>query len=244
MKPSKRELEFLKEHFDGKELESAIKRFDAGEPLAYIIGEWYFYGLTFKVDENCLIPRPDTEHIVEKAISLIPKNGCFADLCTGSGCIAVSVLKNRADTQAFACDISDGAIKIAKQNAALNQIPEKSLDFITADVFSLKLPENAFDVIISNPPYIKSDVILTLETVQSEPKAALDGGEDGMSFYRHFLKCFSSSLKKDGVFIFEIGYDQRTDIEELARENGFFCEVTRDYGGNDRAAVLKKVTAS
>ncbi len=240
MKPSKRELEFLKEHFCGKELDDAICRFDAGEPLAYIIGEWYFYGLTFKVDESCLIPRSDTEHIVEKAIKLIPKNGYFADLCTGSGCIAVSVLKNRADTRAFACDISDGALKMAKQNALLNEIPEQGIDFKTADIFSLELPEDTFDVIISNPPYIRTDVLPSLETVTHEPKTALDGGYDGLKFYRHIVKNFAKALKKDGAFVFEIGYDQRLDIEKIARELGFICEVTRDYGGNDRVAVLKR----
>ncbi len=240
MKPSRRELELLKEHFDGDELKAAIERFESGEPLAYVIGEWYFYGLTFKVDENCLIPRADTEHVVEKAIELLPKSGRFADLCTGSGCIAISVVKNRADTQAFACDISHGALKMAKKNAVLNGVRNSGIDFKEADVFSLELPENAFDVIISNPPYIRTSVIPTLNTVRYEPKAALDGGEDGMVFYRHIVKKFACALKDNGAFVFEIGYDQRSDIENIANELGFCCEVTRDYGGNDRVAVLRK----
>ncbi len=240
MNPNKRELEFLREHFDGQELDRAVKRFESGEPLAYIIGEWYFYGLTFKVDRNCLIPRPDTEHVVEKAISLIPKDGYFADLCTGSGCIAISVLKNRADTRAFACDISQEALQITKENARLNNISESRMELQPADIFSLKLTEDAFDVIISNPPYIRTDVIPTLETVRFEPKSALDGGEDGMKFYRCIINEFNHALKKDGAFVFEIGYDQGTEIKAIARESGFSCEVIRDYGGNNRVAVLKK----
>ncbi len=240
MKPNARELEFLKEHFEGEELQNAILRFDSGEPLAYIIGEWYFYGLTFKLNESCLIPRPDTEHTVEKAISLLPKNGCFADLCTGSGCIAISVLSNRTDCTGYACDISSDAVKMAKENASLNSIPVESISFETSDIFELSLPDNKFDLIISNPPYIRTDVIPSLETVRFEPKRALDGGDDGMRFYKHIVESFASVLKPNGAFLFEIGYDQRDDINSFAEANGFECEVTKDYGGNDRVAYLRR----
>lgn len=254
------EKELLSEHFSGQEYENAVMRFQSGEPLAYIIGEWYFYGLTFKLNRDCLIPRPDTEHVVEKAIELTPKDGTVLDLCTGSGCIAVSLLKNRADLRASAVDISASALGCAVINAKENGIeaclfPESGLDpevpenaavperpgaisFTKADIFSLSLPEKQFDVIISNPPYIKTEVLPTLDTVRHEPVTALDGGEDGMKFYRHIVRSFYPALKQDGKFIFEIGYDQAQNIRALAEENGLNCVIFRDYGGNDRVAVL------
>ncbi len=236
--PDKREEAFLHESFgDGKEYIDARKRFENGEPLAYILGEWYFYGLTFKVDENCLIPRADTEHIVEKAIDMIPKGGVFADICTGSGCIAVSIMKHRPDLTCTAYDISCGALCKAKENARLNGT---DIAFCEADVFSLELADNSLDAIVSNPPYIASSVIPTLDTVQREPISALDGGTDGLKFYRHMVSRFKRALKDGGAFVFEIGYDQGDRIRAIAEENGFVCEISKDYGGNDRVAVLTR----
>ena len=247
------ENELLCEHFSGKDLENAVKRYKSGEPLAYIIGEWYCYGLTFKLNRECLIPRPDTEHIVEKAIDFTPNEGCAADLCTGSGCIAVSLVKNRPDIRALAVDISASALECASINAEKNGIrPLRALPssgrflpdepgmiaFMEADIFPLTLPHNSFDVIISNPPYIKSEVLKNLPAARYEPTAALDGGKDGMRFYRHILQSFRSALKRNGRFIFEIGYDQAEDMRVAAHENGFECEIFRDYGGNDRVALL------
>lgn len=252
------EKELLSEHFSGQDYENAVIRYQNGEPLAYIIGEWYFYGLTFKLNRHCLIPRPDTEHVVEKAIELTPKGGAVLDLCTGSGCIAVSLVKNRPDIRACAVDISTEALRCAEINARENgvdaqsfiecnpkrsdalKIPEKSgmIAFTEADIFDLSLPENSFDMIISNPPYIKTEVLPTLDTVRHEPVTALDGGEDGMKFYRHMVQSFYPALKKDGKFIFEIGYDQAQDMQSLAEERGLSCEIFKDYGGNDRVAVL------
>ncbi len=234
-----RELQFLKEQFTGKELENAIERLENGEPLAYVLGEWYFYGLTFKLNDACLIPRPDTEHIVEKAIETIKKGGVFADLCTGSGCIAVSVLKNRPDLVCSAYDISEKALEKATENASLNVVADR-VHFYKADVFALGLEENSLDCIISNPPYIQTSVIDTLETVQREPRIALDGGVDGLDFYRHIIEHFTPALKSDGCFIFEIGYDQADAIRALAASHSFSCSIFKDYGGNDRCALLKK----
>ena len=233
---SRLDKKLLAEHFgDAAEFNEAVKRVESGEPLAYVIGEWYFYGLTFRLNNDCLIPRPDTEHTVETAINRIPKNGHFADLCTGSGCIAVSILKSREDLTCDACDISGSALDMARQNAALNGV---HANFFTSDVFSAEPKKNIYDAVISNPPYIRSDVIPTLETVQKEPLRALDGGDDGLVFYREIVKRYKYSLKEHGIFIFEIGYDQGEDIKKIAEENGFLCTVTKDYGGNDRVAVL------
>ncbi len=232
----KRELELLREKFSDTELDGAIARVQSGEPLAYVIGEWYFYGLTFKLNRDCLIPRPDTEHVVDKAIELIPKGGSFIDLCTGSGCIAVSVKKHRPDTTAYALDISAGALEAAALNAKENGT---EIELVQADVLAAK-PNAELDCVISNPPYIKTDVLDSLEVSKSEPVLALDGGADGLVFYRQIIKTYAPALKKDGCFIFEIGYDQGADIRALAEQSGFGCEIYKDYGANDRVAVLKR----
>ena len=233
---SRLEKEILHEHFgDGDGYTEAVKKVESGEPLAYVIGEWYFYGFTFKLNSACLIPRPDTEHIVEAAISRIPRGGRFADLCTGSGCITVSVLKNRSDLSGEGYDISEDALLMAKENAELNGV---NASFSRLDVLGAEPEKEIYDAVVSNPPYVKSSVIPTLDTVQREPMAALDGGEDGLVFYREIVRRYKPSLKENGIFIFEIGYDQGEDIRSIAFENGLSCEVTKDYGGNDRVAVL------
>lgn len=234
------EKSILHEHFQAQaDYYGAKTRAENGEPLAYIIGEWYFYGLTFKLNRECLIPRPDTEHIVEKAISFLPENGRFADLCTGSGCIALSVLANRPDLTAFALDISQGALDAARENAELLKVNER-IAFTQADVLAAPtLQKEYFDAIISNPPYISSSVLAELDVAKTEPVLALDGGSDGLLFYRHIIKNYAYALKKDGAFIFEIGYDQANELRALADENAFSCEIIKDYGGNDRVAFLK-----
>ena len=230
----KRDLALLKEKFTDGALEAAIKRVQDGEPLAYVLGEWYFYGLTFKLNSACLIPRPDTEHVVEAAIDTLENGGCFIDLCTGSGCIAVSVLKNRPDLTAYALELSAEALEMAKVNAKENGVSDR-ITFINADVFRfdpMTLPR--LDAVISNPPYIKSAVVPTLEVSKSEPKMALDGGSDGLDFYRHIISAYKGVLKENGSFIFEIGYDQGSDLLALSELNGLSCDIRKDYGGNDR----------
>ena len=233
-----RELQILAEHFDDKNLRHAINRVENGEPLAYVIGEWYFYGLTFKLNGDCLIPRPDTEHVVEKAIEIIPKNGRFIDLCTGSGCIAISVKKHRADLNGFALDVSNGAIEMAKLNAELNGV---TLEFLHEDVLTYIPQTEPLDAVISNPPYIRTDVLAELDVAKTEPIIALDGGEDGLIFYRKIIKTYLPKLKQNGTFIFEIGYNQGEEISALAQTNGLSCEIFKDYGGTDRVAVLKRI---
>ena len=231
-------LDFYKNDPEGAR--EALMRLDAGEKGAYIIGEWYFWRHTFKVSRDCLSPRPDTECIVEKAIAEIPKNSVFADLCTGSGCIALSILSERSDLKALAIDVSDGALQMAKTNAENLGLSDR-IKFIKADLLTEDPLENTlFGAIVSNPPYITSSVVDSTPDLSAEPRIALDGGEDGLVFYRHFVKNFSKNLEKDGKFIFEIGFDQREAITEIAEKNGLYCKVTRDYGSNDRVAVIKK----
>jgi release factor glutamine methyltransferase len=191
----------------------------------------------YRVTKDTLIPRPDTEHVVEHIIKRIKKGGALLDLCTGSGCIAISTLCHTIDTTAVMVDISKGATEVALENAKTNRV-EKRCHVICADIKELTLDGFRFDIISSNPPYVKTDVVPTLEKECSfEPYIAFDGGCDGMDFYKLILERFSVYLKKDGCFIFEIGYDQGEDIVKVCRDYGFCCDVFKDYGKNDRVAV-------
>lgn len=232
-------LDFYKNDPEGAK--KALARMNAGEHGAYIIGEWYFWRHTFKVNRDCLIPRPDTECIVEKAISEIPKNAVFADLCTGSGCIVLSILSERSDLTAVAVDISDGALRAAKENASMLGLSDR-VKFIKADLLKEDpLGNNIFGTIVSNPPYIKASVVDASADLSCEPRIALAGGEDGLVFYRHFVKNFKKNLSPNGKFIFEIGFDQREQITNIAEKNGLVCNVTKDYGSNDRVAVIEEI---
>lgn len=242
------ERKLLTEYFgsDEKKLREAICRFELGEPLAYILGEWGFYGEMYKVTPDTLIPRPDTEHVVDKIIELTKgKNGSLIlDLCCGSGCIGISALCHTSDKGArlFSVDISENAIEVAKENAKRNGVFDRA-EFISGDLFSeelfSKLNEYRFDIIASNPPYIKSEVVPTLAVqCHFEPKIALDGGKDGLDFYKIILSKYIKLLKPDGKTVLEIGYDQAEDIKRLCRERGLNVSIYRDYGGNDRVAVV------
>ena len=209
-------------------------------PLQYIFGEWDFFGETYTVNESCLIPRSDTELLVEYAIENLPRGARFADLCTGSGCIAVSTLVHRPDTCAIGLDLFEATAQLARQNADRNGVGER-FEVVCADLLADNPFENeSFDAIISNPPYIRTAVVDTLqEELFCEPRAALDGGDDGLVFYKRILSDYKSSLKDGGFILFEIGFDQGEDIRNLATQYGFDCELQRDLSGNVRMAVLR-----
>ena len=172
-----------------EKLEEAVKRRLNREPLQYIIGEWEFFGLRMFCGKGCLIPRPETEMLAEIAIKKLPRNGILLDLCTGSGCIPVAVLNNRPDVTAVAVDISENALAYAKKNAEYHNISPERLKFVCADIYEYK-PDFLPDVIVSNPPYIKSADMETLSLeVLHEPSIALDGGHDGLDFYKLILHC-------------------------------------------------------
>ena len=202
-------------------------------PLQHILGTADFFGMRFFVSPDCLIPRPDTEILVEEACRLLPTGAHFADLCTGSGCIALSVLAHRPDTTALAVDISPAALAIAKKNADALGLSDR-VTFLLADVLSSDIALPAY--ILSNPPYIQSEVIPTLAPeLAHEPALALDGGSDGLLFYRDMLSRFSPK-----AFLFEIGYDQGEAISALGKERGYAVRIVRDLGGCDRVALLTK----
>lgn len=223
------------------ELDEAVKKRCSGYPLQYIIGKWWFCRCEFEVGEDCLVPRPDTECVVEEAVKLLQKHSRFADLCTGSGCIAISLLDMRSDLSGIAVELYPKTLEIARRNAQRNGVADR-LSFICADVLEGgMLGDERFSAIISNPPYIRSEVVDSLSgEVTYEPRAALDGGDDGLVFYRAIIEKYAENLDDDGIFIFEIGYDQAADITALAEKKRFSCRIVKDLGGNDRVAILKK----
>ena len=222
-------------NYESRALEDAVARRCRREPLQHIMGEAYFYGARFLVSRDCLSPRADTEVLVEEACRTLPENAFFADFCTGSGCIALSVLKERPDLTAIGVDVSESALAIATENAKALGLSSR-VRFYLCDLLSDELPFEAPEYILSNPPYIQSGVIPTLAPeLGYEPHIALDGGEDGLIFYRTFLARFSPTR-----FYFEIGYDQRDSVSALGTEGGYSARCLCDAGGCDRLVVLEK----
>ena len=231
--------------YESAALEDAIRRRLSHEPLQYILGEWDFYRQTYEVTPDCLIPRADTEILVDTAIRLLPIGAHFADLCTGSGCIAVSTLAERPDTKAIALEKFPATLALAERNAAKNGVAARFRG-VLADLLSPSpvLAEDApFDAILSNPPYIPTRDIADLSPeVQKEPSAALDGGADGLIFYRAILERCSTFLKKDGFFLFEIGFDQADALISLGKTHNFaHVRVICDLGGRDRVVYLSNI---
>ena len=235
-------LTHLEREYDSPELDLAVQKRCSRIPLQYIIGRCGFRGGIFKVTEDTLIPRADTEMLVEFAAERLPKGAKILDLCTGSGCIAISILSERPDTSAIATDICEGALNVAAENARENCVADRA-SFLWDDALapSSIIPHAPFDAIISNPPYIPTDVIEGLSPeVKNEPIAALDGGPDGLIFYRYVTEKYREFLATDGFILYEIGYDQEDAIKEIASEFGFDCTVFRDVGQNPRMAYLRK----
>lgn len=221
------------------ELIEAIEKRKSRFPLQYIIGEVGFYRETYEVSKDCLIPRSDTEILVEEVIKRLPDGERFIDICTGSGCIAISTLKNTNQTLAFATDISERALLLAKRNALKNGV-ERRVEFIRSDALS-EVCEGDFFAIVSNPPYVTSEEYKALEPeLYFEPKIALVGNEGGLEFYKKITKNYVNSLKNGGFFAFEIGSSQAEDLKLIAKENGLNCEIIKDYSGLDRVAILQK----
>ena len=220
----------------------AIKKLCQGIPVQHITHRQEFMKMTFYVDENVLIPRQDTETLVEEVIKISKKINAkkFLDLCTGSGAIAVSLAKYIEDSFVTAVDISRKALNVAKLNAKNNEVEDR-ITFVESDLFK-NLKKEKYDIIVSNPPYIKKDIIKKLDKeVQKEPRIALDGGYDGLDFYRKIINEADEYLKFHGYLCLEIGYDQKEEVEGLIKEKGNYTDVycKKDLCDNDRVVIAK-----
>lgn len=218
---------------DFQEYELLLKKRGEHVPLQYITGVQEFMGLEFKVNSHVLIPRQDTETLVEEALKILESGMEVLDLCTGSGCIIISLLKHAGKKiRGTASDISKQALLVAKENARNHQV---EVELVRSDLF--RKITGTFDMIISNPPYIPTGVIAELmpEVRDFEPAEALDGEEDGLAFYRKIVREGKGFLKSNGYLYFEVGYDQGGRVALLMEENGFRnVKVIRDLTGNDR----------
>ena len=219
-----------------------ISKLRADVPLEHITHQREFMKLNFYINENVLIPRQDTEILVEEVINIAKriKNPKILDLCTGSGAIAVSLAKYLPESEITATDISNKALEIAKKNAKINEV-ENRITFISSDLFT-NIPEEKYDIIVSNPPYIKRNVIETLdEQVRKEPYMALDGGLDGLDFYRKIIKNSYEYLKYHGFLCLEIGFDQKIDVIELIENEEKFENTysKKDLFDDDRIIITQ-----
>ena len=216
-----------------------IKKLKLGYPLQHITHKQFFRNCELYVDENVLIPRPDTEVLVEEVVKLARtvNASSILDLCTGSGAIGIALSKE-TNAEIVATDISKKALEIAEKNSKLNKAEVK---FIQGNLFENIPKENKFDIIVSNPPYIETKTIETLsEEVKKEPKLALDGGIDGLYFYREIAKQAISFLKINGYLALEIGYNQKTLVTKILLENNFMeISTIKDFSGNDRVIIAK-----
>ena len=204
-------------------------------PVQYIVNKAYFCGLPLYVDRNVLIPRFDTEVLVEEVLNLGDKNKKILDVCTGSGAIAIALKKLGKFERVDALDISEEALKIAKKNA---KALECDINFLKSDMFSSLTSENKYDIIVSNPPYIQSHIVDSLErqVKDFEPRLALDGDIDGMKFYKIIEKNFMNFLSTGGILALEIGYDEASDIKNLFEDKKVI--IKKDLAGLDRVAIV------
>ena len=235
------DMEELNKNIEKKYFD-AILKMKNGIPIEHITHQKEFMKLNFFVDESVLIPRQDTEILVEEVISIAKRINArkILDLCTGSGAIAVSLAKYLPEAEITAIDISNEALKVAKKNAVNNEV-EKQITFINSDMFT-NLNNEKFDIIVSNPPYIRKSIIDTLdEEVKKEPHIALDGGEDGLYFYKKIIKESYQYLKYGAYLCLEIGYDQKEDVIKIIESENKFENTysKKDLYDNDRIIITR-----
>lgn len=226
---------------DSKRIDSLANRRSKREPLQYILGYVEFYGLRFNLGRGVLIPRPETEILVQEAMKILKNSkGYVLDLCTGSGCIAITIAKKNPDVIVYGVDISEDALRFAKENALLNDT--RNVKFLKGDLFEpLRLisPRIKFDLIVANPPYIKSEEITSLqpEIKDWEPLDALNGGSDGLGYYRRIIGECRDFLAEEGTVLLELG--DSNGVIEIAKDNGFkILSIRRDLSGIDRVIHL------
>ena len=212
-----------------------------GYPLQYILGSWEFMGLTFKVNESVLIPRPDTETLVEYIINH-GKSPKILDMCTGSGCIGISLAHYLKDADITLADISEKALEVARENAEKNGVNVKIINADLLDGSQKYFENESFDIIVSNPPYIKAgDKDMLSGEVLCEPHIALFSGENGTDHYKALINLWKDALKKDGLMVLESGYDTWQDIVLLFERAGYSdIETVKDIGGVTRLVCAKK----
>ena len=220
-----------------------INRRKKSEPIAYLINKKEFWKETFYIDKNVLIPRPDTEHIVEEVLKLTQNNSKshVLDIGTGSGCILLSILKERKNFIGTGIDISKKCIKVSKYNAKRLELDNRT-KFYISDVDNFLIGK--YDVVVSNPPYIENLNLkyLDRDVVNFEPKLALSGGRDGFSEITKVINKTSGLIKKNGVFVLEIGHNQKNKVTEKLKAKGFYIKkVLKDYGKNDRCIISSKI---
>lgn len=221
-----------------KQYQLLIKKRAERVPLQYITGEQEFMGLTFTVNSSVLIPRQDTETLVEEALKAAKPGMNILDMCTGSGCVLISILKN-VDAKGIGYDISKQALNVAKENAKRNHVV---CEFERSDLF--ENVDGTYDIIVSNPPYIPTEVIHTLmpEVKEFEPMEALDGMEDGLHFYRRIVREAKEHLARGGYLMLEIGHDQGASVSEMLEYGGYTeVRVIKDLARNDRVVIGKRV---
>ena len=226
-----------------KSFDYLVKRRKKGEPIAYLINKKEFWKQNFYINQNVLIPRPDTETLVEETLKLFNVNSKLnmLDIGTGSGCILLSILKERRNFFGIGIDISKKAINVARFNAKMHQLSNR-VKFYNSDVDKFLIGK--YDLILSNPPYIKQKDLKYLEkdVVGYEPKLALDGGKDGFSKITKVISKASYLIKKNGKFILEIGFGQKKKILSILKQNNFFInKVVKDYGKNDRCVISTRI---
>ena len=226
-------------------VENGLKRLLSGEPIAYILGQWEFYGLPMIVSPKVLIPRDDTCAVAELAIKqalFLDKDPRILDLCCGSGCIGLAVASRVKDAKVTLADVSLDALAVAKENTALNKLTGR-VRCVQADALKPAFPFlGKFDLIVSNPPYITGQEMLELpvSVKDYEPHLALYGGEDGLDFYRSIAQNFAPALKPGGYLCFEFGMGQGDDVCQILTENGYtILDRTRDYNSRERAVLAQ-----
>ena len=230
-----------------KQMETAVSRIIAGEPLAYVLGEWSFYGLTFHIDKNVLIPRDDTCAVTQLAIKrglYLEQDPRILDLCTGSGCIGIAVANRVKDARVTLADISEAALSVAKKNVDRHQLSGR-VSCVRVDALAAP-PEflGKYDMIISNPPYITTREMEELDrsVKDHEPHLALHGGEDGLDFYRSIAENYTAILKEGGYLCLEYDPSQGDDICYILENHGYtILERVRDYNDRERALLAQLV---
>lgn len=226
-------------------MESAVNRLLDGEPLAYILGEWTFYGMNLYIDRNVLIPRDDTCAVTQLAIKrglFLEQDPRILDLCTGSGCIGLAVAQRVKDARVTLADVSKDALNIAKKNVNRHQLSAR-VSCVQADALA-PAPGflGKFDLIVSNPPYIPTVEMAELDgsVKDYEPHLALDGGKDGLDFYRSIVKNYSSALKPGGYMCFEFGMGQGDDVCQILKDHGYtILERVEDFNNRERAVLAQ-----